>query len=664
VPGELETLARLYDVRTSYEDSSRRTHHATPETLRALLGALGADVSNPADAVRAELLRRHVQTVEPVTAVPALGTQAVAVSLPRSLHPRDCWLVLAGEDGGAHRSRLLPAIQRPLGSSNLEGRPVDRYEVLLSTPMRMLAPGYYRLRVEAPGVDASSLVVVAPRCPLPEHGWGAFLPVQSIRTSSDWGVGNYPALHALGQWLAGRGGDFVGTLPLYPLFLDARSEGSEDGGDAASVGRPFEVSPYLPVTRLGWSELYVDPTAVPELETSTEARDLLASGTFSAEVESARAGPLVDYRASASLVRRALEPLSRELFGRGSSRRDRLEAFARARPDLVAYARFRANGTVDPRAHVAGGSSESMLPEDPVARYHLYAQFVADEQLAQAGDLFLDLPIGVHPDGFDTRYEPDAYAHGVEGGAPPDRFYAKGQRWAFRPLHPRRVREQGYRHVAALLSHAMRRAKVLRLDHVMGLYRLWWVPEGAEATDGAYVGYRDDELRAIVSLEAHRSRTAIVGEDLGTVPAEVREGMADDRMLRSWVLEFEVTPDSPLPEPAELSMASIGTHDLPRFVSFFESPDSARWRRALGGDARRALRACLDHLAQSRARQMFVDLEDLWLERWPHNRPGTGSEAGNWRHRSFRTLEEIFEDEEAAEMLGRIDDLRRQAEPA
>jgi 4-alpha-glucanotransferase len=646
VSGELRTLARLYEVQTSYVDASGAARDASTETLRAVLGALGAQVTDPAAAVRQERLRRHVQVVEPVVAVPAIGTQVVEVGLPRSVHPRDCWLVLEAEDGAARRVRLMPAIHRPLGSASVEGHTMDRYEAQLSSPPDMLAPGYYRLRIEGPGIDAASMVVVAPRCPVPRRGWGAFLPVHAMRTRSDWGVGSYGALREMANWVHGLGGELVGTLPLYPAFYE----------------EPVEVSPYLPVTRLGWNEIYVDPTQLPELEASPEARDLLDAEEFSAALSALRRGALVDYPTSMALLRRVLEPLARALYSGPSPRRDALEAFARERPDLVAYARFRAGS---PMERVQSSKGRSAVPGDETARYHLYAQWVAEQQLAAAGDgLLLDLPAGVHPSGFDTSFEPAAFADGVEGGAPPDLFFEKGQRWSFRPLHPRGLREQRYRHVVAMLRHAMRHATALRLDHVMGLYRLYWVPEGAEASEGAYVRYRDDELRAIVSLEAHRSGTAIVGEDLGTVPEEVRRGMAEDRMLRSWVLQFEVSSDAPLPDPPDLSMASIGTHDLPRFVSFWEAPQRARWRQALGGDARRGLRATLDHLAAGPARLLLVDVEDLWLERWPHNRPGTGAEAGNWQHRSARTLDEIFENDDVTGAFERIDALRRQEEPA
>ena len=638
----LQALAELYGVETSYVDVSGERREASADSLRAVLHALGAPVTDPASAEREERLRRHAQVLEPVVALPLAGAQAVEVGLPRPAHPRDCWLVLEAEDGSARRTRLMRAIHHPLGSASVEGRAMDRYEAQLGSPLEALPAGYYQLRLEGPGVEATSLVVVAPRCPLPERGWGVFFPVHAIRTGSDWGVGSYPALRATAQWIAALGGALVGTLPLYPGYFD----------------EPLEVSPYLPVTRLGWNELYVDPTALPELETSPEARELLASGSFTGALDRARRGALVDYRSSMDLVRRALEPLARAVWSTRSPRRDALEAFARARPDLVAYARFRAGRSFEP-----GGASPDVraLLDDEAARYHLYAQWAADEQLgAAAGNLLLDLPVGAHPTGFDPRFEPACFAAGVEGGAPPDHFFSTGQRWSFRPLHPRGLRERRYRHVVAVVRHAMRHASVLRVDHVMSLSRLYWVPDGADATDGCYVRYRGDELRAIVALEALRSGTAVVGEDLGTVPEEVRHAMAEDRMLRSWVLQFEVTADAPLPDPPELSVASIGTHDLPRFVSFWEAPQHARWRRALGGDARRGLRVCLDHLAAGPARLVLADLEDLWLEQWPHNRPGTGSESGNWQHRSARTLEEIVEDDDVAAALLRIDALRRQ----
>lgn len=695
---ELSALARLYNVQTSYNDAQGRPRQANPDSVRAALAALGAEVADPVGALRRERLRRHRQTVEPVVAVPATGVQTVAVTLPRAVHPRDCWLSIEPESGNPVRTRLMPALHRPLGSASLEGLAVDRYEARVGSASQSLPPGYYRLRAEGPGVEGSSLLVVAPRCPVPERSWGGFLPVHALRTDSDWGVGSYSALRELGRWLGSHGAGMVGVLPLYPMLIDDPRAASAGGG----WRRREEVSPYLPASRLAWNELYVDVTALPELEAAPRARELLESADFRAEVAAVRRSALVDYPASMALVRRALEPLSRALFSGPSRRRDELETFARAHPEVVAYARFRAGLPVErtadgPLSATAEGPgarapeeqgapdterADAVAAADAIAaadadvgagaepvdpegafRYYLYAQWAAAQQIAAVGEfLYLDMPVGTHPDGFDPCWEPDVFAQGVEGGAPPDTFYARGQRWGFRPLHPMALREQEYRHYVGMLRHVMSQAKVLRLDHVMGLYRLYWVPEGAEATDGVYVGYPHHELRAITCLEAQRSGTAVVGEDLGTVPEEVHQGMSRDRMLRSWVLEFEVSADDPLPEPPPLVLASVSTHDLPRFSTFWAASEQAGWRKALGGDARHALHVSLGHLARSPARLVMVDVEDLWLERWPHNRPGTGPEAGNWRHRAARTFEEMREDVDVAGLLRDVDAARRDEE--
>ena len=184
----------------------------------------------------------------------------------------------------------------------------------------------------------------------------------------------------------------------------------------------------------------------------------------------------------------------------------------------------------------------------------------------------------------------------MSGGAPPDGFFGAGQEWGFPPLHPERIREDGYRYLIAALRRAMRHAGVLRIDHVMGLQHLYMIPKGFDAKHGAYVSYRAEEMHAIVALEAHRAGTVVVGEDLGTVPAEVRERMAADQMLRSWVFQFESSSERPFPEiPADV-LASTGTHDLPRFGAFLwgadiDESEAAGRSTAAAAAAERAARA-------------------------------------------------------------------------
>jgi 4-alpha-glucanotransferase len=284
--------------------------------------------------------------------------------------------------------------------------------------------------------------------------------------------------------------------------------------------------------------------------------------------------------------------------------------------------------------------------------------------------------------------------HDAHGGAPPDLFFSLGQDWSFPPLHPERIRDDGYHYFITVLRRAFRHAAFLRVDHIMGLQRLYFIPDGFDARHGAYVSYRADELSAVVALEAHRAGAVVVGEDLGTVPEGVRSRMAEDRMLRSWVLEFESTPEDPLPAAPAGVLASWGTHDLPRFRAYLAGDDIDErehagqlapgeaaagrlgrdlWRRALlratgleeasieadGSDlADRALRACLAHLARSAAELVLLDLEDLWGETEPQNRPGTGTEAANWRRRAAHTLEEARRDTGTGRFLHEINALR------
>ena len=378
------------------------------------------------------------------------------------------------------------------------------------------------------------------------------------------------------------------------------------------------------------------------------------------------------------MLRQVLEPMARCVEeGRLPERHAGLRAFARRYPELEAYARFRA---LDDR----GGEDDE--PDHSVTAYYLYCQWAAQEQLAEATvscPHYADFPVGSHPRGFDPEWSPVSFVPGVHGGAPPDQFFPLGQDWGFRPLHPERVREDEYRFVSAALARAFRHAACVRIDHVMGLQRLFMIPEGASG--GAYVSYAAEELHALVGLEAHRHGTVVVGEDLGTVPDDVRPRMQRDRILRTWVFEFETTEECPLPEPPALSLAALATHDLPRFAAYLWGDDvsereklgvitaaeaaleqarRALWRDRLlhrlglaegpdvGETTAAALKGCLLHLARSPATIAVADLEDLWGEQERQNVPGTGPEAVNWRRRGQWTLEQLAGDERVSGLLG------------
>jgi 4-alpha-glucanotransferase len=303
--------------------------------------------------------------------------------------------------------------------------------------------------------------------------------------------------------------------------------------------------------------------------------------------------------------------------------------------------------------------------------------------------------LGVNASGYDVYCERRLFAADTAAGAPPDPFFSRGQNWGFPPLHPERIREGGYPYVRDYLHHHLRLAGILRIDHMMGLHRLYWIPQGVEAKDGVYVGYRAEELYAVFTLEAHRHGSVLVGEDLGTVPPEVPPMMARHNVHRMYVLQYQAqpNPDNALAPIFEGAIASINTHDMPTFAAFWRGLDiddrrdlglfdakaaqaeHARRRelcRAIetylqrqgflpaGRDPLAVLRACLAFLATGPGRVALANLEDLWLEVNSQNVPGTWRERPNWRRRARYALEQVKEMAPALEVLRELDRVVKQ----
>ena len=643
---DLVELAVMYGIVPAFEAVDGTTQRAGVDTLRSVLGALGAPVISEREvraliAARRDEVERRV--IEPVLTARGTRTEPIAIRLPAGVEPQDCTVALELEGGETLRRPLADLFE----SARRRGARAEGLVDLRAAGWPAIEPGYHALALEAPGLDARALYVVAPRCPIAPRTWGAFMPLYAVRSTTDWGIGSYSDLGDLSRWIEQLGGGFVGTLPLYPL----------------SDQRPMDPSPYLPLSRLAYNELYIDPAQVPELDECPDARRVLDSTEMARQLAALRTRPLVDYDEVARLKRSVLELLATTLTANHSARSGALRDFGAAHPELVAYARY--------RARREGADSAS---------YHLYTQWLAATQLSDAATagapLYGDLPIGVRSDGFDTEWAPDSFAIGVSGGAPPDDFFADGQNWGFRPLHPERLRHDGYRYLVASVRRACRHAGFLRIDHVPGLHRLFWIPDGMEGSEGVYVRYRSHEWRAIICLEAARSGAVVVGEDLGTVPAAVRTDMATDGMARSWVMQFESSAAEPLPEPPTDVLASWSTHDLTRFETYFTGADltptdhsqqaeRAAWREALvsrlpaGADAPDvAFRGCLEHLAASPAALVMVDIEELWGERMAQNQPGTGPEAANWRRRAPQGLDELRADRDRGAFLAHLSTLR------
>jgi 4-alpha-glucanotransferase len=703
---ELMAHAATLGVESGYWDVGGTWHDASVVSVLAVLESLGAPI-DAAEARRSEealagavgALAHHVDAIasvplDPVVCVVGGGSAQFELRLDA----RDSAGRISVELRLEHGERVRG--EHDLGSlavgaeAEIDGRRVVRRGVPLpSEPGGGALPyGYHELTVEQAGRAHRATVLVAPdhvhQLADRDRLWGVFAPVYALRSTT--GIG--PDLGGLAQvadWIDSHGGKVVATLPMLSAFL----------------GRPCEPSPYSPVSRRFWNEIYLDLGRLPEMADTPRARELLERLAARGELATGAVTSDFDAAAQAGRVQPVLTELARSFFERSSRGAPGFDRWVDEHPLATDYARFRA--VVEERGtgwrEWPERLREGHIREDDydvrVAARHVYGQFSMDRQIAELSAgmsargqlLYLDLPVGAGADGFDTWIDRADYAWGAAVGAPPDEFFAAGQNWGFPPLRPAAGRSEGHRHLAECLRHHMAHAGMLRLDHVMGLQRLFFVPEGMAATDGVYVRYPADEQFAVVAIESVRAGCAVVGEDLGTVPTEVRDAMDRHRVLRSFVAEFAMpgAPGDDFAGPDHRSVASVDTHDTPTFAAFVQGSDLVARRdegRLSNDEADQAIadrrRACealaavvaargigdvhpagaappllgglLSLLGDSDAPAVLVGLDDLVGETEPQNVPGTGPERPNWVRRLPLDLDELAEDPAVAALLDRL----------
>jgi 4-alpha-glucanotransferase len=572
-----------------------------------------------------------------------------------------------------------------------------------------LLHGYHRLSMAVRGhSDAGGslpLIVTPARCYGPAQGsrlWGLTAQLYGVRSQRNWGMGDFTDLAELTERAASVGASAVGVNPLHALFPPD----------------PNHISPYSPSSRLFLNVFYLDPEAVPDLAESSEAHALLGDAGFLGELAKARAAELVDYPAVWQLKLRVLELLFESFRERHlAAVSERAQAFHAFRAEmgqaLEQHATFDA---LHEHALQTSGTwswhdwpEPLRRPDSPevaaFAREHrdrvdffAYLQWQADQQLdaAQARaraagmvlGLYNDIAIGVTPASATAWASPGICLSGVSVGAPPDFFNLHGQNWGLAPLSPAGLREGAYAMFTAALRHNMRHAGAVRIDHVMGLKRLFWIPEGAAPAEGAYVRYPFADLARIIALESERHRCLVIGEDLGTVPRGFRPAMQRAGLLSCRVLYFERERDGEFAPPEAYprqALVSVSTHDLPTIRGFWTDGD-LKWRALLGRfpdeDAFRRAQAERDrdrvlllhalqragllppgidpeqppdepsdelvlalhrYLAATPGHLVMVQLEDALGEEEQPNLPGADQHP-NWRRKLGRSLEALDEE--------------------
>ncbi len=488
-----------------------------------------------------------------------------------------------------------------------------------------LAPGYYALRLDGEAGDC--MVVIAPsRCwvhpdlAAGQRWWGCTIQLYALRSARNWGIGDFGDLRQLAVTVARQGASFIGLSPLHALFPH----------------RPEVASPYSPSSRNAMNPVYIDVQSLPELAGCRAATALVDSESFRERLRALRAAEMVDYPGVQAAKEEVLSLLwshfrSHELDAK-TPRGERFDAYAQARRETLGrHALFEAL-----QAHLHGadasvwgwpawpepfrdadGEAVAAFVRDQgdAVQYRLWLQWLTEEQLEAAQQLarshgmglglYCDLAVGVNEGGSDTWSEPSMYALGMHVGAPPDPLSTAGQDWGLPPLNPLRLEASRYRPFIDTVRANMRHAGALRLDHVMGLMRLFWT--GSEG--GTYVRYPLAALLGILALESHRHRCMVIGEDLGNVAPEMRQAMQEQALLSYRPLLFERSHDGSFKPPREWhppALAVVSTHDLPTLRGFWRGEDlELQHRLGLFPDQGSFDRAVIDR-AQDRARLLLA----------------------------------------------------------
>ena len=696
----LSELAKVYGLQTAYEDVSGKRRTASAEALQHILRVMGAPVETAGDvqeALQQHRSRLQSRLVEPVIVAWNGRLTEVPIHLRASDQGQNIVTQLAIENGETKERQWSIADVQPVTST---GETITNLAYGSLGFKAKLPLGYHRLKVSIGERSQEALVIAAPRkldtgsLVSGDKQWGVFIPMYALHGEGGWGAGSVAEFDHFARWVRGHGGTLVASLPLLASFYE----------------NPWDISPYSPASRLFWNEFFIDLTRIPELASNEKARELLGSSELAQQIAAQRSADTVQHRELIGWKRRVLETLADQFFEESSPRRAEFESYRNHAPDLETYARFRAacERLGRPWTQWPQEMRHGTLPQNPederARRYHLFAQWIAHEQLEDlsrsASDAgmtwYLDLPLGTHSDGYDVWRYRDVFALGASGGAPPDAFFTKGQSWGFPPLHPHKLREQHYEYFIQVIRHHLRQAHLLRIDHVMGLHRLYWVPDGHAATQGVYVRYNAEEFYAVLLLEAHRHRASIIGENLGTVPSYVNRAMRQHGFGRLYVLQYEMhlpSSSGQARSPDADEVASLNTHDMPPFATWWqgkdiddrldlglldddqanvERADRENLRKSLIGLLREkgalaeenpelpaVLQACLTWLGSSDARVMLINLEDLWLETLSQNVPGTVSERVNWRRKTRQSLDHFTHSSEIAQILKAVDKSRK-----
>ncbi|MFL5192546.1 MAG: malto-oligosyltrehalose synthase [Microvirga sp.] len=660
----LERMAALVGISPDYTDAFGRSVQTSSATRQALLAALGLDISSESGA-RESLARLERLKKGPIPAVITVDADQPWTIDFRASPGQPGWILIE-EDGAVHEGRLAG-----------DNRALD---------LPALPTGYHRLRL---GDQETTVIAAPPRCWEPEafqgeaRLWGATAQIYSLRSERDFGIGDFSDVALFAENVGRLGGAFLGLSPVHALFASDRSK----------------ISPYSPSSRLFLEPIYIDPTSVAGFAESG-AQALLDDPGMQERLARLRSAQLIDYAEAWSIKRPLLEAVWRHFQGSGDHHA--FEAFRRAGGEaLEAHATFEAlfeHLREQSRFWVGEWPEEYRSVHSVAVRrfrldhtervaFHGWLQWLADAQLGEAAEraraaglpvgLYRDLAVGADGGGSEIWATPERYAPKLSIGAPPDPLGPQGQDWGLPPFNPLTLEEQGLAAFRDLVSANMRHAGAIRIDHAFQLQRLFLIPSGAPASQGAYVDYPFEAMLAVLRVESHRARCLVIAEDLGTAPQGFSDAIMESGVLSYRVLPFEregsafKTPER-YPRSA---LAVLTTHDLPTFTGWwrgldidlrqtlgiFEPAQAASERIARAADKHHLTEALAEegllpssripekppleetvrYLARTSSVLTGLQIEDASGELNQPNMPGMDMGHPNWRRRLSNTIETI-----------------------
>lgn len=694
-PTFLDALLVRCGIETEFQDVRGEVHQASADTKTLLLSAMGIKVDDENEASLA--LQRFdrqewSRALPPVrVAYSSAGPVCVDVKLPAGTE-RVSWNIAFEEGDGLQGETAFSSLafkdEKLLDATSIECRNL----VLGAT----IPFGYHTLKLLPDGPECA-LIVTPGRCWLPSafgenrRLWGVSAQLYLVRSATNWGIGDFSDLRRLMEICSTAGADVVGVNPLHAMFLD----------------NPEIASPYSPASRHLLNVLNIDVLSVDEIIDCDAAHALMNSASFKQRLAACRLANLVDYAGVAGLKLPVLRILFDQCSQDTSSERWRcFEEFRSDRGHVMEQScLFQAirshfsdqgrddadwqNWPKDYQDPTSSHVSEFAYEHRDLIAFYIWLQWIADAQLAKAVTaaksmevgLYRDLAVGAHHSGAETWINQTVVVTNAQVGAPPDIGNPAGQDWGLPPFHPHALREEAYGSFIALVRANMRHAGGLRIDHVMALERLYWVPKGRAPVEGAYVSYNIEDLVGILTLESHRNRCLVVGEDLGTVPKGFRERMAEAGILSYQVLFFQkeaegfVAPDC----YPTLALAVVGSHDLPTLHGWWEGRDidlkeklnlypkpqgaeEERLQRKQDRlqltqafqrenilpendmiDVQRLVELSHSYLAKTRCLLVVAQIDDIATEENQVNVPCTTDQYPNWRRRLSLNVEELEE---------------------